>query len=146
MVSILDPSSKTFVQLRQLVARKQKKVSDVTKERNRALRELRLACIHLELAECPNREALRPQRLCLACGAQEEGWGSGYQVLSDMIIQHKDNPALPKERKIVKKCASHFDLFDLRPDGPIYKVGQSHKNNEGRGRRTYTMLTEIPEE
>lgn len=39
-------------------------------------------CYHESVAECQYYAGDPPQRVCLECGLSEEGWGTGYKLLS----------------------------------------------------------------
>lgn len=100
-------------------------------ERDKALRELRAECAHTRLAE--DNSAHPPMRICVDCGAEERGWGCGYQVLT---LDSESN-----KRKVGAGIVAQVDFTEHRLRGPLFRVGQSHKNF-GPGRQTYAQLTE----
>ncbi|MFA6106039.1 MAG: hypothetical protein WC725_05625 [Patescibacteria group bacterium] len=121
---------------------KQAHIGKLIKERNVLLRELRLQCKHLFVAECEYEEhhyidSFSPRRICVDCGAEEEGWGCGYQVLGT---------SRGEERVEVRMLRNREDFYKYRKQGPLYLVGQSHPNFKEHGPKTYEQLTEIKEE
>jgi hypothetical protein len=118
---------------------KQAHIDRLIKERDVLLRELRLQCKHLRVVECEwvkNEyiDSFPPRRICVDCGAEEEGWGCGYQVLFDKEGRHT-----------IRVLNNRDDFYKYRKQGSLYLVGQSHPN-WAPGRQAYEQLTEIPEE
>lgn len=114
-------------------------VEKLTIQRDTVLRELRIKCPHVRLVE--SNGGGKPWRICVDCGAEEEGWYCGFHVLtlrSDVGWGRHDGPRV--ERGLVAKSS---DWMKYRKPGPLYRVGQSHANFEGGGRKTYIQLTAI---
>lgn len=122
---------------------KQAHIDRLIKERNALLRELRLQCKHLRIVELEWRKNdctdsfFPPRHICADCGAEEEGWGFGYQVLGFLFDQGG--------RRVIKVLKDPDDFYKYRKQGPLYLVGQSHSNFAEEGRKTYERLTEIKE-
>ncbi|MBU6500878.1 MAG: hypothetical protein KGJ89_02030 [Patescibacteria group bacterium] len=116
-----------------------KKILELTQQRDNTLRELRKKCNHLRLVEIDSSSP--PMRICADCGAEERGWYCGYHVLimsgDTWIDPYKD------ERTIVKKTSSMSEFNQYRKAGSRYPVGQSHPNF-GKPRQSREQLTEIP--
>jgi hypothetical protein len=122
---------------------KQAHIDKLIKERNGLLRELRLQCKHLRIVECEwvkndYIDSFPPRHICVDCGAEEEGWGRGYQVL-DFFFDKEG-------RRVINVVKDRDDFYQYRKQGPLYLVGQSHPNFKGPGPKTYEQLTEIKEE
>lgn len=116
-----------------------KKVVDLTQKRNDTLRELREQCRHIKLVEICDGSP--PRRICTDCGAEEEGWGCGYQVLA-MDAERRNVPH-GKKRVIVLRTSDRAQFYNYRKDGPVYFVGQSHPNFARGGIPPYKQLTKI---
>ncbi len=106
------------------------------RDRDRCLRQFRLRCKHLRLAETDQQP---PYRICIDCGAQERGWHCGYQVLC--LPGETTRTLAIFKRVIVMPNANRFDLAVLRCQWPLYCVGQSHENFSDKW--DYKSLTEI---
>lgn len=83
------------------------------------LAALRASCKHTNLVEAEYQKmtffsTMRPLRLCLDCGAEEEGWGCGYQAL------RAGSGPLERPTPVTRD-----ELYSLRKPGPRYLVGQS---------------------
>ena len=117
-----------------------KRIEIHTKKRDALLRELRKKCKHLKLVEFKD---VPPRRICVDCGAEEEGWYCGYHVLV-MAGDTQDTPH-KSERAIVKQASNFSEFYFYRQDGPSYFVGQNHPNFAGGGKKTYKQLTEVTE-
>jgi hypothetical protein len=99
----------------------QKQIDELTEKRDEALCEVRKRCKHLRLAEL---ESHPPRRMCLDCGAEEDGWGIGYQALAmaedcTSLEPHK------AERGSFLRTSDSDKFFQMRKPGPLYLVGQS---------------------
>ena len=119
-----------------------KRIADLITQRNNTLRELRQKCRHLRLVEL---DASPPRRMCVDCGAEEDGWGCGYHVLvtsRDFFYRapHRN------ERVLVERTTDGYKFYKYRQDGPLYLVGQNHPKFVGAGLRTYKQLTEVLEQ
>jgi hypothetical protein len=113
--------------------------------RNKALRTMRLRCRHLHLAEEAYRpsdfgKSTPPYRICMDCGAIEEGWHCGYQVL--YLPLECTAPAWFTKKRTVQDIKSRYELLVMKLDWPLYLVGQSHKNFSEHW--DYKSLTAIP--
>lgn len=122
-------------------------IARLTRERNAVLAEVRRNCKHLRLVELEYRAGMigtdPPMRICVSCGAEERGWGCGYQVL---VTKNDASKTLKKEKRRARILFVTNDtakFFRYRQKGPLYPVGQSHPNFAGGGVRTYEQLTEI---
>lgn len=121
-----------------------KEVVDLTKKRNRKLKQLRERCKHLRLVEIGHSclySCAPPFRVCADCGAEERGWYCGYQVLS----LRNERTDIPRgvERVVIRETRSRDVFYSYRKTGPLYFVGQSHPNFEGGGSKSYKQLTEV---
>lgn len=123
----------TLAELRRLDAA----LAACEKARNAALRSFRLNCEHLHLAERDSDSP--PHRLCVDCGAVEQGWHCGYQVL---VLASETTRKAPLRGIVRRSFEWHEPVLAY---WPRYFVGQSHRNFAGGGRKTYEQLTEIPE-
>lgn len=105
--------------LQKQIASLKDKIKKLEEKRDLALNELRSKCQHLRLAEWGSYP---PKRLCLDCGAQEEGWGTGWQalILSGDTWYKRGMPI----RAVVKGVDSLEEFLALRV-GSGYLVGQS---------------------
>lgn len=117
-----------------------KRVLDLTRQRNDTLRELREQCKHLSLAELDDSP---PKRICVDCGAEEDGWDCGYQVLA--MADEKRNVPHSRTRRLVLRTSDRLRFYGYRKVGSSYFVGQSHSNFGVRGIPSYKKLTEITE-
>jgi hypothetical protein len=99
--------------------------------RNVLLCRFRLSCKHLRVVEF---DGAPPRRICVECGAEEEGWCCGYQVLGSN-----------SRKRIVEQTRNIAMFFSYRKGWPPYFVGQSHKNFLGSGHKTHKELTEVSE-
>ena len=117
------------------------KIVALTVQRNAALRELRTKCEHTRLVE-GTCSGSRPYRICVDCGAEEEGWYCGWHVL--ILANECEAPRLKMygSNRPGGILIGGSDWCKYRKDGPIYRVGQSHANFAGGGRKTYQQLTE----
>jgi len=61
------------------IERLNKRIEDLTAKRDGELRKLRECCEHVHIAESNGGE--RPWRICIDCGAEEEGRYCGWHVL-----------------------------------------------------------------
>ncbi len=113
-------------------------ILELTKQRNDLLCELRKQCTHLRLVEL---DAAPPRRICVDCGAEEEGWHCGYHVL----VMNGDTCDAPhkNERVLIEQVKYAFKFYKYRKDGAMYLVGQSHPNFAGGGMKSYEQLTEV---
>jgi len=120
-------------------------IAKLVRQRNIVLAEVRRNCKHLRLVELNYRSGWLgtspPRRICERCGAEEEGWGCGYQVL----VTREDFKVDPnkKKRGLVERTSDSDKFYSYRQRGPLYLVGQSHPNFAGGGVKTYEQLTEI---
>lgn len=114
------------------------KISELTRQRNNLLRELRGKCRHLRLVELDDSP---PKRICADCGAEEEGWHCGYQVL--VMDGDTWNAPHKKERVLVRRTSDWRKFAEYRKNSPLYHVGQSHPNFERCGPKSYEQLTEV---
>lgn len=79
-----------------------------------ALKLVRQVCDHRNLIECEYWEfGLAPRRLCVDCGAEEEGWHCGYQELKGATTK-----------------VSRDTLYRHRMGKDLYLVGQSKRGEE----------------
>lgn len=67
-------------------------LKNTEKALKRLLKKLRRCCPHEHVIETdyvPQTflPSLKPRRLCLDCGVEEEGWGAGWQVLTATPIE-----------------------------------------------------------
>jgi|GEM_PF-5998498 len=123
------------------------RLAKLVQKRDAVLAEVRRNCAHLRLVECDYCPATwcgyayPPRRICIACGAEEDGWGCGYQVLvargDCTIASHRE------ERFVIERTSDSQKFYSYRQHGPLYFVGQSHPNFKGGGIKTYEQLTEI---
>lgn len=112
-------------------------IATLERQRDSILRQLRKECKHLRLVELTETP---PKRICTDCGAEEEGWYTGYHVL---VMRGDTNVAPHKEeRALVLRTGDSSVFYSFRKRGPYYPVGQSHPNFGG-GVQTYEQLTEI---
>jgi hypothetical protein len=114
-----------------------KKLKQVEKARGKALRAFRLRCKHLHLAE---ESGLPPHRICVDCGAIEQGWYCGYQVLC--LPSERTDKQPPRKIVNILYCGERQVLKVLKQDWPPYPVGQSHDNFD-KGCWDYKSLTAI---
>jgi hypothetical protein len=116
-----------------------KQILELTQQRNDILHELRTQCKHLRLVELTDSP---PRRICADCGAEEHGWYCGYHVL--VMRDDTHNATHKEERALIQITGDSNIFYSYRKDGPLYPVGQSHKNFGG-GIQTYAQLTEVVE-
>lgn len=69
------------------------------------IRAVQAICLHPNVVECDYQPlfsgSLPPRRMCLYCGLEEDGWGSGYKKLKDI-----------KTRKVIE--VERDTLYQLR--------------------------------
>lgn len=121
-----------------------KQIIELTEKRDSVLKELRKKCQHLRLVEVNYSRLYSgapPFRICADCGAEEEGWYCGYQVLA-LRSERTDIPD-GVERAIIETTQSANIFYSYRKRGPLYMVGQSHPNFRGGGVKTYKQLTAV---
>lgn len=113
------------------------RVIELTAKRDAALRELRSKCKHTQLME--SNGGGRPWRICVDCGAEEEGWYCGYHVL--ILTEEYLAPRLRGKAPGGALVGTTSNWTRYRKEGPLYRVGQSHPNFAGGGFKTYEQLT-----
>jgi hypothetical protein len=65
----------------------------------------------------------RPRRICAECGAEEEGWGCGYRVLT--MQGDTWHPPQGQSRALILRTSNPDAFYRYRKSGPLYFVGQS---------------------
>ncbi|MBI2064816.1 MAG: hypothetical protein HYT62_02040 [Candidatus Yanofskybacteria bacterium] len=122
-----------------------RRITELIEERNALIRQLRRGCKHLRLVEIAYDclySGAPPFRICADCGAEERGWHCGYKVLA--LRSECTNILLPEvERAIIRITSDSAVFYSYRKDGPLYRVGQSHPNFVGIGRKIYEQLTSV---
>lgn len=107
-------------------------------KRNKLLSRIRRSCNHNRLVECLHGVGSRPFRVCMDCGAQENGWGCGYHVLA---TDFDTTDPRGKKRAIFKQVSFDEAMRIRDKHFGLYLVGQSHSNFE-KGKDSYKELTE----
>lgn len=79
------------------------KIAALRLKRTAALVELQCSCKHGRVAECDYKpsdygSALPPARVCEDCGMTEDGWGPGYQVLTEDRVRNINREELYRLR------------------------------------------------
>jgi len=115
-----------------------KRIESLVAKRDKALRELRVKCKHLRLVEGETC-GRKPHRICVDCGAEEDGGYCGWHVL--ILAEEYTFQRLPKGYPGGAILAHTSDWIKYRKEGPLYFVGQSHPNFEGGGYKTFKQLT-----
>lgn len=124
-----------------------KQIENLTAKRHAALRELRITCEHLRIAESDSGgRGERPWRICIDCGAEEEGWYCGWHVLviGDPYKGYTGSIGRcpgDNRKRVAGIVAKTSDWTKYRKNRDLYRVGQSHANF-GSGVQTYAQLTE----
>jgi hypothetical protein len=122
------------------------KIEKLTAQRDAEMHKLRSRCQHLRLVEGTTSDC-KPHRICVDCGAEEDGWCCGWHILLiDGDTWSHCRPTIGDVRKklgvLVSKPSTSSDWMKYRKEGLPYFVGQSHVNFEGGGKKTYKELTE----
>ncbi len=120
------------------IERLNKRIEALVAKRDTALRDLRAKCKHLRLVE-GEMCGRKPHRICVDCGAEEDGWYCGWHVL--ILSGESTFQLLPKGYPGGALIAHTSDWMKYRKDGPLYFVGQSHPNFERGSVKTFAQLT-----
>jgi len=119
------------------IAALQKRISSLEQKKEDLVKSLRKQCKHLRIAEFSHDSP--PERVCVDCGAKESGWYCGYHVLT----MPGDLSYHGEARGIILQAYSRRDLEEFNLPDSLYYVGQSHRNFQGGGIKTYEQLTEL---
>lgn len=102
--------------------------------RDGILREIRAVCSHNNLVEYGGAP---PLRICTDCGAEEVGWGEGFQVLT---VEPHTVPTHTAAARSLRHTCNLGIIERARKAGRPYPVGQSHPGF-AVGLRGYEELT-----
>ena len=100
----MDDSNTTVLEMRDAYRITSNLIGELIQEQKELKERMQEQCDHGALAEVDYRSggviesAQAPRRLCLICGLEEKGWGSGYVHLW-------------RGRTIVEHCGSNRDKF-----------------------------------
>jgi hypothetical protein len=102
----------SVTKLRRQLSLDARSVEKAAERYNKTLAALQKACPHDLVAECDYQDmtffaAMPPRRICETCGIEEEGWGCGYQVLTNDRV----------------RPVSREELYQLRLGDEVIQVG-----------------------
>lgn len=101
--------SPELLKLREEYITHESQIANHTTEQKRILAILQSKCDHSLIAEIPYQpmefsNAIPPKRICEICAYEEEGWGSGYNILkaNDRQIRQVDKDTFSSFRKPIQ--------------------------------------------
>ena len=84
-----------ILHLRGAIIKNAAEQKELAKSAKMLIQQLRNACKHEVVIETPYQGGemmtLPPRRLCVVCGLEEDGWGSGYKALRNVPIKVIDD-------------------------------------------------------